>query len=1140
MRYNIAFKFLAVALCALMLLTAAASGFGIVALMEQGLFDKTVAQLREESIRSDGQYLAMQTASHYADSQLGGWPAELEEPDWQYGWGSRYGSWFYGDFDPETSGYVLRDGEGNILEQAGAERLSNASMYTFPVSGSYKYVLSVEPKQEPELELEETAGEILNCIPRGGAEVYSVSIDYESGSETSGGIDPIGFIRDMDGRVVFTASEPGVLELPSDAVQTVTFRDEYDNILYRAGNVASGCFSIDADGLLTFETVPVLYAAETQHNIVPSEGAEVCSVSVTYQTETGGESSAAVFSETPIGRLYYDEAGTLLFRASRYVFLNVPEGAPVTKAEFRDAEDAILYEARNDGGVGTLDTGTNGVLIFRTHASIAETASPAEETAPQETIGASVYDDIPFENAQVYGATFSYASETAGAGNINATRVEPLGVLTRNDAGVLFFRFRADSAFYQDNFPENAVITEVEFRSEDGVVLYRAENPEGVGEFDWNTNGTATSFRFSPAAEAGVMTAQTPLPETTPMETETVPGETAPAEALPAVVETVPGEAVLTETLPAETDPEAITGDPVPSAEPLGPVFTDGELHTAEYWDTETQQTMVVTYRYAAMPDYTLELTVAPGGYRCDYEYPVLELLQNYRNYLFAVLGGSLLLFAVLAVYLCCAAGRKPGAAQIHAAGFNCIPLDAYLAAGALLIAGLGALIAEYAGALFRQNLQTALASVLGAEYLMCLIFVGFCFACAAQFKTPGGYWWRSLLCWRLLNLTVLCVKGFFTGCRWLYRKLTKAFAVLWGWVPALLGLLKRAWLWLWGTVKKAGAKAGKTINRFYSMMPLTWQWLLTGFIMVLLLFVAMAKRSEEMLVLCLIACVAVVLYGAYCFGTLLESAKRMSKGDLDTKVDDKYLSGAFGDFAGELNALAGVAVAAAQKQLKSERMKTELITNVSHDIKTPLTSIINYVDLLQKPHTPEEEKTYLEVLSRQSQRLKKLIEDLMEMSKASTGNLTVDITRLDAAEAVNQALGEFSDKLNRAQLTPVFRRPEEPVAVMADGRLLWRVLSNLLSNAVKYALPGTRLYIDLMALEGKVIISLKNISRDELNVDADELLERFVRGDDSRNTEGSGLGLNIAKTLVELQKGQLQLLVDGDLFKVTLIFPGA
>jgi len=219
--------------------------------------------------------------------------------------------------------------------------------------------------------------------------------------------------------------------------------------------------------------------------------------------------------------------------------------------------------------------------------------------------------------------------------------------------------------------------------------------------------------------------------------------------------------------------------------------------------------------------------------------------------------------------------------------------------------------------------------------------------------------------------------------------------------------------------------------------------------------------------------------------------------------------------------------------------MKTELITNVSHDIKTPLTSIINYVDLMQRPHSDEEQEQYLEVLDRQSQRLKKLIDDLMEMSKASTGNLTVDIGIVNAGEAVNQALGEFADKLERAELYPVFRQPEKTLEMMADGRLVWRVMSNLLSNAVKYALPGTRLYVDLAEVDGKVIISLKNISREELNVQADELLERFVRGDVSRNTEGSGLGLNIAQSLMELQKGQLQLLVDGDLFKVTLIFPG-
>ena len=220
--------------------------------------------------------------------------------------------------------------------------------------------------------------------------------------------------------------------------------------------------------------------------------------------------------------------------------------------------------------------------------------------------------------------------------------------------------------------------------------------------------------------------------------------------------------------------------------------------------------------------------------------------------------------------------------------------------------------------------------------------------------------------------------------------------------------------------------------------------------------------------------------------------------------------------------------------------MKTELITNVSHDIKTPLTSIINYVDLMKKPHSGEEGEQYLEVLDRQSQRLKKLIDDLMEMSKASTGNVTVELGRVDAVEAVNQALGEFADKLASVNLTPVFRHPDFPVTMVADGRLVWRVLSNILGNAYKYAMPDTRLYVDLMVLQGNAVIAIKNISRDQLNVNADELMERFVRGDSSRNTEGSGLGLNIAKSLVELQHGQMHLMVDGDLFKVTLIFPCA
>ena len=263
-----------------------------------------------------------------------------------------------------------------------------------------------------------------------------------------------------------------------------------------------------------------------------------------------------------------------------------------------------------------------------------------------------------------------------------------------------------------------------------------------------------------------------------------------------------------------------------------------------------------------------------------------------------------------------------------------------------------------------------------------------------------------------------------------------------------------------------------------------------------------------------------------------------MTKGNLNHQIDTTFLFGCFKDFAIHLNSLAGAAQTAAQQQMKSERMRTELITNVSHDIKTPLTSIINYVDLLKKPHSEEDNALYLDVLDRQSLRLKKLIDDLMDMSKASSGSMSVELGQVDAVEAVNQALGEFADKLDQVHLAPVFRHPDSPVVMQADGRLVWRVLSNLLSNAVKYAMPDTRLYVDLMVVQDSAVLAIKNISRDQLNVNAEELMERFVRGDASRNTEGSGLGLNIAKSLVELQKGQMHLMVDGDLFKVTLMFP--
>ncbi len=229
----------------------------------------------------------------------------------------------------------------------------------------------------------------------------------------------------------------------------------------------------------------------------------------------------------------------------------------------------------------------------------------------------------------------------------------------------------------------------------------------------------------------------------------------------------------------------------------------------------------------------------------------------------------------------------------------------------------------------------------------------------------------------------------------------------------------------------------------------------------------------------------------------------------------------------------------AVDEQTRAERMKTELITNVSHDIKTPLTSIVNYVDLLEKEDIqPEKAKEYVDVLNRQAARLKKLTEDLVEASKASSGSLPVHLAPTDVNVLLSQLAGDYLEKLEDAQLEPIFRpAPSQPV-IQADGQLLSRVLGNLFSNICKYAMPGTRVYFESAADENTVSLTFKNISKYELNIPAEELMARFVRGDRSRHTEGSGLGLSIAQSLTELQGGTFRLEIDGDLFKAVVTFP--
>ena len=580
-----------------------------------------------------------------------------------------------------------------------------------------------------------------------------------------------------------------------------------------------------------------------------------------------------------------------------------------------------------------------------------------------------------------------------------------------------------------------------------------------------------------------------------------------------------------------------------------------------EYHDTFFYEDVTGIHQYRlgmrVAPEYKVTLYLTEYVYQEDdhWSWELAEFGYLHRYNIIWVLGASLLLFAALFTYLCCAAGRKPKREEVCPGGLNRLPLDLYAGLAGGTVFGIAVLGWEFLENSFDwNNPQWMLVPAAAAmAFVACLIAVAFFFGCAAQFKMKGFYWAKhSLTSIALVAAAKVCVwllQKLAAGGKWIFKRIPTACKKLLALMQRGLRLLKKIlvalwtlfmkiWKTLWSWVGSILRYIWRKVKRISQLLPVTWQWLLVGFGMIFVMLVCAGSHNPGFMVFGMALCICIVIYGAHCFGILLESTKRMSKGDLDTKVDDKLLLGSFQEYATHLNALADVTVEAAKQQMKSERMKAELVTNVSHDIKTPLTSIINYVDLLQKAENQEQTTQYLEVLNRQSQRLKKLIEDLMEMSKASTGNMAVDLMRVNAVEAINQALGEFSEKLEKAQLIPVFNPPQEPVMMIADGRLTWRVLSNLLGNAVKYALPGTRLYIDLVTIDGQVLISLKNISKEQLNVSSDELMERFVRGDASRNTEGSGLGLNIAKSLMELQKGQLQLLVDGDLFKVTLIFP--
>ena len=336
------------------------------------------------------------------------------------------------------------------------------------------------------------------------------------------------------------------------------------------------------------------------------------------------------------------------------------------------------------------------------------------------------------------------------------------------------------------------------------------------------------------------------------------------------------------------------------------------------------------------------------------------------------------------------------------------------------------------------------------------------------------------------------------------------------------------------------------TIHDFVRFLPFTWKIVLGfGAYVIVTFFLIMGgvyNGAFMFMYLCLqLALVLFLAWWAYGYYRLRQGTKTIARGDLEYQIDTRHMPYDLRLQAEDLNNISVGLAGAVDEKMKSERFKAELITNVSHDLKTPLTSIINYVNLLKSTQqTDPKAIDYIEVLDRKSQRLKKLTEDLVEASKASTGVLSVTREKIGMSQLIDQATAEWEEKLSDRRLTLVTTLPEGETWVYADGRHLWRVIDNLLSNCAKYAMEGTRIYLDLERGKGQVALSVKNISREPLNVPAERLMERFVRGEESRSTEGSGLGLSIARSLTELQGGAFDLAVDGDLFKAIVTLPQA
>ena len=537
-------------------------------------------------------------------------------------------------------------------------------------------------------------------------------------------------------------------------------------------------------------------------------------------------------------------------------------------------------------------------------------------------------------------------------------------------------------------------------------------------------------------------------------------------------------------------------GDPDTPFEGL--YVTDAYFHGPSVEDPETEISYQVLCLLPAALTDTPNDPFAQGQRQFD-------LLHDLRIKGPVLLGICAAVLTAAVAFLLCQAGRRPGREGVTLRWFDRIPLDVMAVGAFLAVMLLSSLVSEFFYVIsynytYNNNFETGLSLAGTTLIFVCASLLILAFFCTLATRVKAGNWWKTFL---LVRLALWLLRQLGQFLRWALRGIRA------------IALAPRAAL----------AVTAALFVEFVLM----------------LLFIESPDRFLYFFLLAVynLLLLLVTILGAKQLVTLRKAGEQLAAGDLTHQLNTDKLFWDFKRHGENLNAIAEGMNKAVDQRMRSERLKTELITNVSHDIKTPLTSIVNYVDLLQKPHSDEEGARYLEVLDRQAKRLKKLTEDLVEASKASTGNLPVALVPTSVSELVNQAVEEYRSRLEAGKLEVVVSLQPD-LNVLADGKLLWRVLDNLLGNVVKYALAGTRVYVTAVLWEPDVVIAVKNISREPLNVSADELMERFVRGDTARHSEGSGLGLNIAQSLTQLQHGRFQLTVDGDLFKAEVFLPQA